>query len=210
MKVISTNTGKATTIRWKGREVLTGIYKYPEKHGIELGSTDVVGDVVVDRKNHSGPSKACYLFSSDQYAYWRTVYPQLSWEWGMFGENLTVEGLDETTMRIGNIYTVGTATVQVSQPREPCYKLGIRFGSQAIIREFVAHGRPGTYARVLRSGKVHAGDTVDLVKESDNLLTIANFYSLLFDTTKDPDLVKMAIENEALPLYKRERLLRGT
>ncbi len=199
--------GKATTVHWKGREETTGIYKFPVIQGVELGSTDVVGDTVTDRKNHAGLFKACYLFSSDQYAYWQGIYPHLRWDWGMFGENLTVEGLDETTIRIGNIYNIGKAKLQITQPREPCYKLGIRFGNQDIIQQFVAHGRPGTYAKVVASGKVQPGDMVDLITESVNPLTVANFYSLLFSRVKDPGLVKMAIENEALPFYKRERLI---
>ena len=124
----------------------------------------------------------------------------------MFGENLTVDGLNEAEIRIGDIYKVGTALAQVSQPREPCYKLGVRFGSQAVLKQFIAHGFPGTYVRILEEGTVKAGDEFILMEQSDNSLTVQQFYQLLYMKEKDTDLVKLAFENESLPLYKRERL----
>ncbi|WP_282056126.1 MOSC domain-containing protein [Maribacter luteus] len=206
MKVIATNIGKPTTILWNGKEELTGIYKYPTEEAIVLGGTDVENDTVIDRKHHGGPNKACYLFSADQYPYWKGKYPHLDWNWGMFGENLTVKGLDETKLCIGDIYRMGSALVQVSQPREPCYKLGIRFGTQEILRQYIDHGHPGTYVRILEAGKVNENDSLTLVEKSENPLTVQQFYQLIYAKHKDPNIVKLAIENKALPEYKRERL----
>jgi MOSC domain-containing protein YiiM len=124
----------------------------------------------------------------------------------MFGENLTVAGLDESEIRIGNIYKIGTAIVQVSQPREPCYKLGIRFGTQEILRQFIDHGHPGTYVRLLEKGEVAAGDTLELLEQSENPLTVTQFYRLLYAKKKDAQLVRLAIGNTSLPEYKRKRL----
>ncbi len=205
MKVIATNIGKPTTILWNGREELTGIYKYPTQDAIVLGDTDVYNDAVIDRKHHGGANKACYLFSADQYPYWKAKYPNLEWDWGMFGENLTVEGLDETKIYIGDIYRIGSALVQVSQPREPCYKLGIRFGSQEILKQYIDHGRPGTYVRVLESGEITENTPLILVEKSENQLTVQQFFNLLYAKQKDLTLVKLAVENKALPEYKRER-----
>src|SRR5690606_8154941 len=109
MKIISTNIGNATTILWRGQEEKTGIYKYPVAEPIYLGTTDVAKDTVTDRKGHAGINKACLIFSADQYPFWKNEYPDLPWDWGIFGENLTVAGLDESVIRVGNVYRIGTA-----------------------------------------------------------------------------------------------------
>ncbi|MEO9511189.1 MAG: MOSC domain-containing protein [Flavobacteriaceae bacterium] len=206
MKVIATNIGKVTTVQWNGKTEQTGIYKYPVETSIFLEKNDVVNDTIIDRKHHGGEYKACYLFSADHYPYWKEKYPDLKWDWGMFGENLTVEGLDESKIRIGNIYRLGTALVQITQPREPCYKLGIRFRTQEILKQFIDHGFPGTYIKILEVGEVNVGNNLELVQESENTLTVQQFYKLLFAKSKDVDLVRLAIFNEALPQYKRNRL----
>jgi len=206
MKIISTNIGRPTQIIWNGRKTATGIYKYPVDHPLYLGLEHVEGDTVSDRRVHGGTYKACYLFSTDQYPHWREKYPHLEWDWGMFGENLSVEGLDETRLSIGNIYRLGTALVQISHPREPCYKLGIRFGDQRIIKEFIEHGHPGSYLRVLEKGKVSVGDRMELLEESKNSLSIHEFFQLLFAREKDQRLLKLAMDNPALSPSKRESL----
>lgn len=206
MKVISTNIGTSTQIVWNGKHTTTGIYKSPVNSPIFLDVEDVRGDTVVDRKYHGGVHKACYLFSADHYPYWKEKYPHLEWDWGMFGENLTLEGLDESQIRIGSTYQLGTALVQITQPREPCYKLGIRFGDQGILKQFIDHGLPGTYVRVVEPGKVTVGDPMELVEASKSPLTVQQFFHLLYSPTKDRDLVRQAIDNPALPLGKREKL----
>lgn len=206
MRVISTNIAIPKMVQWNGAEVITGIYKYPVTEPIHLGVESVENDTIADRKVHGGIFKACYLFSTEHYPYWKEKYPNLEWNWGMFGENLTMEGLDESTVRIGSIYRLGTALVEISQPREPCYKLGIKFGTQNILKEFIDHGYPGTYVKVLEVGDVKVGDGMVLEQESSNPLTIRQFYQLLYAKTKDANILKLAISNDALPQYKRERL----
>lgn len=208
MQIISTNIGKPTPINWNGQQTTTGIFKYPVNESLLLEDESVAGDTISDRRVHGGIFKACYLFSADHYPYWKEKYPELEWNWGMFGENLTIEGLDESKMRIGNVYKIGGALVQVTQPREPCFKLGIRFETQEILKQFIDHGFPGTYVRILEVGEVKTGDTLELVKESESTLTVQQFYNLLFSRTKDVDLLKLAVANEALPASKRERLKR--
>jgi MOSC domain-containing protein YiiM len=206
MQVTSTNIAKPTTILFRGKKVITGIYKMPTQEPIYLGKSDVKDDEVTDRKYHGGEFKACYLFSENHYGYWKTLYPHLDWNWGMFGENLTVNGLDETKLMIGAVYKIGDAFVQVTQPREPCFKLGVKFGSQKVVKQFVNHGFPGTYVRVLEEGFVKTGDTVSLIEPAKNSLTTYQFYDLLFSKDKNQEHLSLAIENEALPLGKRERL----
>ncbi|MGB5500307.1 MAG: MOSC domain-containing protein [Maribacter sp.] len=206
MKVISTNIGNPTTIHWNGKEEQTGIFKYPTNEALFLGKTAVLKDTVIDRTNHAGVNKACYLFSADHYPYWKKMYPELKWDWGMFGENLTIEGLNEAEIRIGDVYKVGNALVQVSQPREPCYKLGIRFETQEILRQFIDHGLPGTYVRILEEGEVRRNDSLTMVERSDNTLTVKQFYELLYIKKKDLEIVKLALNNPSLPEYKKARL----
>jgi len=206
MKVISTNIGNPTTIHWNGKEEQTGIFKYPTNETLYLGKTDVAKDTVIDRKHHAGINKACYLFSADQYPYWKKLYPKLDWDWGMFGENLTIEGLNEAKIRIGDIFKIGNALVQVSQPREPCYKLGIRFETQGVLRQFIDHGFPGTYVRILEEGEVKTHDELILVERSENPLSVWQFYELLYVKEKDLEILKLAINNPSLPEYKKARL----
>ena len=124
----------------------------------------------------------------------------------MFGENLTIEGLNEDTIRIGDIYKLGSALVQISQPREPCYKLGVRFNDSKVIKQFVKHNFPGTYVKILETGSVALNDEMVLIEQSENTLTINQYYKFLFAKEKDPELVKLVLSNLALPEYKKERL----
>jgi len=206
MKIIATNIAKPTTIVWNGKTETTGIYKYPTKEGIYLNKEEVKGDEVSDRKHHGGIFKACYLFSEDHYAYWQNLYPNLDFNYGIFGENLTVKGLDETKISVGDIYKIGTALVQVTQPREPCFKLGIRFGTQAILKQFIKHARPGTYVRVLEEGLIKPGDKMILVQATTNSLTTTQLFSLLFAKQKDQSQLALIVNNDAIPLKKRQKL----
>lgn len=206
MKILSTNTANPTTIIWNGKEETTGIYKTPTDRPIYLGKEEVKHDCVIDRKYHGGTYKACYLFSEIHYKYWKNLYPNLNWEWGMFGENLTVSDMNENKIFVGDIYKVGNALVQITQPREPCYKLGVKFGNQNILKGFIKHGSPGTYVKVLTEGSVNVGDQIILENRIENSLTVAELFGLLFSKNKDQNLLHRAINNEALPLYKRESL----
>jgi MOSC domain-containing protein YiiM len=206
MKIISTNIAKPTTFLWNGKEETTGIYKKPTSQPIYLGKEDVQGDEVSDRKHHGGIFKACYLFSADQYDYWKNLYPDLEWNYGMLGENLTISGLDETQIYIGDTYKIGNAIVQITQPREPCYKFGVKFGTQTVLKQFIDHGFPGTYVSILEEGFVEVGDEMELVERAKNSLTISQFFELLFAKEKNQELIKLAIQNESIPLSKREKL----
>ena len=205
MKVISTNIGKPVTFEWNGKEELTGIFKYPTSNPLYLTKNDVKNDTIINRVNHGGVNKACYLFSADYYDYWKKLYPDREWDWGMFGENITVEGLDESMIKVGNIYRIGDALVQVSQPREPCYKLGIRFGTQEILKRFIDHNHPGTYVKILEEGQVVKGDYLELVEESENPLTVQQFYELMYVKNKPKEILELFMANEAVPQYKKDR-----
>ncbi|MCL5128813.1 MULTISPECIES: MOSC domain-containing protein [unclassified Algibacter] len=206
MKIIATNLAKPTTIKWNNKDVVTGIYKTPTNSPIFLGKTDVDKDEVTDRKYHGGEFKACYIFSEKHYDYWKNLYPNLDWNWGMFGENLTISNFDESEVFVGSIYKIGEALVQITQPREPCFKLGVKFGNQNILKAFIDHGFPGTYIRILKEGFVKTGDYMVLEEEATNSLTISEMYNLLYAKEKDQNLLKLVIKNDALPQKKRDKL----
>jgi MOSC domain-containing protein YiiM len=206
MKIVSTNIAKPTTFRWRGKDVVTGIYKKPTQTPIYLGKEEVRGDEVSDRKVHGGVFKACYLFSQKHYAYWEKLYPQLDWHYGMLGENLTVSNLDETELIIGNIYTIGEVEIQITQPREPCFKFAAKFGSNAVLRQFIDYGCPGTYVKVLNEGFVKEGDIMVLKKTAENSISIADFFNLLYAKEKDQDLLKIVTNLNAIPEKKRIKL----
>ena len=206
MQITSTNIGNPTTFLWSGKEEKTGIFKYPVSKALYLGKTEVKKDSVIYRKHHGGIDKACFLFSADEYPFWKKEYPDLDWDWGMFGENLTIGGLDESITRIGDIFKIGSAVVQVSQPREPCYKLGIRFNDQKILKKYIKHGRPGTYVRVLEKGKVKIGDSLEVLEQSKNALTINQFFCLLYAKKKSPEILRLFMDNDSVPEYKKVRM----
>ena len=206
MKIISTNIAKPRTVLWRGRKIQTGIYKEPVNQPIYLGKEDVANDTVVDRKHHGGEYKACYLFGADYYNDWKDKYPAFDWNWGMFGENLTVDGLDENNLQIGNIYQLGEAMVQITEPRQPCYKLGIKFGTPKVIVQFLEYGHPGTYVRILKEGNVATGDAMKLEKVGPNSLTVAQYNTLVNQKEKDKKLMALAIANNSIREEKRELL----
>ena len=208
MEIISTNIAQPTKFFWNGKEVTTGIYKKPTDSPIYLGKEDVKGDEVSDRKVHGGEFKACYLFSANQYPYWKDLYPHLDWTHGMLGENLTIEGLDERQLFIGDIYKLGNALVQITQPREPCFKFAHKFGTNDVLKQFIDHGFSGAYIRVLNEGNVAVGDQFKLVEAKKQSLSIFHFFELLYAKDKNKDHIQLALNNDALPqnIIKRLKL----
>lgn len=208
MYIESTNISKPKTILWKDKEINTGIYKTPTHKAIYLSKTGIINDYIADTKVHGGIYKACYLFSSNQYPYWENIYPNLKWNWGMFGENLTVNGMDEKQIMVGDIYRIGDALVQVTQPREPCFKFGFKFGNQNIITQFINHGFSGTYVRVLEEGLIHVKDNVELIDRLEKTLSVAQLYAIIFSKINNRKLLEIAVTLDTIPFEKREQLRR--
>ncbi|WP_298236885.1 MOSC domain-containing protein [uncultured Algibacter sp.] len=206
MKIISTNIANPTSIIWNGKELTTGIYKNPVNHPIFLGNQGVQNDEISDKKVHGGEFKACYLFSENQYDYWKNLYPNLDWKYGMFGENLTISGLNEKDIHISDIYKIGAALVQITQPREPCFKFGLKFGTQLALKQFIDRGFPGTYIRVLEEGYVKTGDSVELIEKAKDSISTWELFNLLFIKDKNQEHIKLIMNNNALPKRKRDKL----
>lgn len=209
MKIISTNIGVPTEIIWKGKKLTTGIFKEPVLEPIFLGYEDVEKDHVIDRRYHGGNDKACYVFSEIQYEYWKKLYPELNLKWGSFGENLTISELDESQISIGDVFKIGESIVQVSQPRQPCFKLGIRFGTQKAVKQFAEHGYSGIYLRILNKAFVKTGDEVELIEKNENSLTVKEVFNLIYQKNQsDKTQVNKALNIESLAKSCRNDLIK--
>ncbi len=198
MKVLSTNIGKPQLIEWRGQQIETGIYKYPVNEPIFLGSEDVVADHVIDRRYHGGVDKACYLYSADHYSFWKNKYPEADFNWGMFGENITMSGLNESQIHIGDRFQLGEAVVQVSQPRQPCFKLGVRFNDQKVVSDFWELPYPGIYLRIIKQGSVKNGDEMILLDRNIESLTVSQVFSIFSGNRENMELIDKALKEDFL------------
>ena len=208
MQIISTNIAKPGFVTINGKTQRTGIHKKPTNQPIYLEKDNVKGDEVTNRKVHGGEYKACYLFSADHYPYWEQLYPNLNWHFGMLGENLTVEGLDETQIYVGDVYKVGEALIEITQPREPCTTFAAKMGTLDIMEQFIAHEKPGTYTRVIQEGFITVGDTFKLIERQEQSITVAQLFKLLFDRQKNQEHLLIATTHSSLPEKKRKELKR--
>lgn len=199
MRLVSVNVGLPRDLFWKGRRVTTGIFKEPVAGRIKLRTLNLDGDRQADLSVHGGASKAVYLYPSEHYAYWHKELPGMKLPWGMFGENFTSEGLSETEVRIGDRFRVGSAEVMVTEPRMPCYKLGVKFGRRDIIKRFLASSRTGFYLAVLEEGEVGVGDKFELIDHDENGLTVADITRLYVREKADVATLHRAIETRSLP-----------
>ena len=211
MKIISINVALPRLVVSNGQTVSTGIYKAPVAGPVMLRTLNLDGDRQADLTVHGGRTKAVYVYPSEHYSFWRKELPGVELPWGMFGENFTVEGFDESNINIGDRFRVRSTEVTVTEPRMPCYKLGIKFGRTDILKRFLASGRTGFYFSVQREGEVEAGDGIELIERDENNVTVADITRLYARDRGDIDMMHRAIALEALPDswrdYFRKRLL---
>ncbi len=199
MKLISVNVGLAREVTWKGRTVTTGIFKEPVSERVMVRSLNLESDGQADLTVHGGLDKAVYVYPFEHYDYWRAELADTELPLGVFGENFTTTGLREEEVNIGDRFHIGTVKLIVTQPRLPCYKLGIRFGRPDMVKRFLASRRTGFYFRVLQEGEVGAGDTLELVSRDDNNITVADITQLYVREQDNPELLHRAGQLEALP-----------
>lgn len=211
-RVISVNVGLPRDVGWRGRSVSTGIFKQPVEGPIAVRRLNLDGDRQADLSVHGGPDKAVYAYPVEHYAYWQMELPDMDLPWAQFGENLTTTGLLEDMLQIGDRVRVGSAELVVTQPRLPCYKLGIRFGRADMVRRFQRSGRTGFYFAVAEEGEVRAGDRIALVRRATHGVTVADITRLYASDGEDEALLRRAAAIEGLPAswrdYFRERLAR--
>ncbi len=210
MKVVSINVGLPREVDWGGKTVGTSIFKAPVAGRVRVERLNLVGDRQADLTVHGGADKAVYAYPAEHYAFWREELPGADLPWGAFGENFTTQGLIEDSVRVGDRLEVGSAEFVVTQPRMPCFKLGIRFGRPDMVKRFLRSGRTGFYLAVLREGEVTAGDAVTLTARHAAGVTVAAIVSLYTTDAANQDLLRRASELPALPEgwrdYFRKRL----
>ena len=199
MKVLSLNVGLPREVTWQGKRVTTGIFKEPIQERVMMRTLNLDGDQQADLTVHGGVSKAVYAYPSEHYNYWRSELPGLDLSWGMFGENFTTEGFLEDAVYIGDRFRIGETEVMVTEPRMPCYKLGIKFGRADIIKRFLASRRTGFYFAVMREGMVGAGDDVELIEREQQEISVADVTRLYAFDKDDVKSLRRAIQVEALP-----------
>lgn len=204
MKLISVNVGLPREVTWKGRTVSTGIFKEPVSERVRVRELNLDGDGQADLTVHGGVDKAVYVYPFEHYDYWRTELPDTELTLGIFGENFTVTGFKEEELNIGDRFQIGTVELMVTQPRLPCYKLGIRFGRPDMVKRFLASRRTGFYFRVLQEGEVVAGDTLELVSQDTNKITVSDITRLYVREQNDPELLHRAAHLAALPASWRD------
>jgi MOSC domain-containing protein YiiM len=199
MRVVSLNVGRPQEVAWHGRTVLTSIFKAPVNRRLRVTTLNFEGDEQSDLTVHGGVDKAVYAYPFEHYDHWREELAQANLPLGAFGENLTTEGLLESNVRIGNRFRVGSAEFVVTQPRLPCFKLGIRFGRPDIVKRFMQSGRSGFYFAVTLEGDVGAGDSIELIAKADDGLTVADVVNLYTIDSENQDLLRRAAQSPMLP-----------
>ena len=181
MKIVSTNISKVKTIFHNNKEIKTGIFKSPTSNEVVITKTNIIGDQQADLINHGGEHKAVYAFSSAHYEYWIKELKNENISFGIFGENFTISNLSEKDIYIGDQFRIGTALLEVSQPRVPCFKLGIALDNKSILKLFTQYYCTGVYFRVIESGVAKTGDQVILEKEAAHEISIRTLFQAYFD-----------------------------
>jgi MOSC domain-containing protein YiiM len=215
MNVISLNVGLPRDVLWHGRTVTTGIYKQPIQGRVRLRTLNLDGDRQADLTAHGGAQKAVYCYPITHYDYWKKELPGRDLPLAIFGENFTTDGLLENSVHLGDQFLIGSAQVVVTQPRLPCYKLGVRFESDDMVKRFLASGRTGFYFAVTREGEVSAGDDIKQIARDPNAVPVSEItrlYIIKSFNNEDVASLRRALQVAALPEswkdYFRERLAR--
>jgi MOSC domain-containing protein YiiM len=208
MRVVSVNVGLPREVRWRGKTVTTGIFKEPVAGRVPLRTLNLDGDRQADLRVHGGPEKAVYAYPSEYYEIWSRERPELGLGPGTFGENLTTEGLVDEDVSVGDRFRVGTAELVVTQPRLPCFKLGIRMGRDAFVTEFLERGLLGFYLAVAREGDVAAGDPIVEVARDPRGFRVTEVARLFALDRNDLEGLRRAADLDVLPESWRDHFRR--
>jgi MOSC domain-containing protein YiiM len=204
MQLISLNVGTPQEKLWMGKPVLASIFKKPVTGRRKVSFLNIEGDEQSDLRVHGGVDKAVYAYDVSHYDHWKTVLQREDWNFGLFGENLTTSSLPDDEVRIGNIYQIGTAKLQVIQPRFPCVKINIRFGLPDMIERFMAERRSGIYFRVVEEGAVQVGDNITLVETSPYPVTVQDYIGCYYSKGAKREVLHTLLSIPYLP--QRHRL----
>lgn len=196
-KILSVFVGKPKAVEAFGRSVTTAIFKEPAEGRITLRRLNLEGDEQADLTVHGGPDKAIYTYASEHYSWWQEKLPGVKFPFGKFGENLTTEGLLENEVYVGDEFRVGTAVIKVTQPRLPCYKLGVKFGRNDVIKTFMQSGFSGVYFSVIEEGELGAGDEIKFLRGDDFRIKIADVANLFNGKqAAEPDFIQRCMDSQ--------------
>ncbi len=212
MKLVSVNVGLPREITVDGQTITTGIFKEAVAGKVMARRLNLDGDRQADLTVHGGIHKAIYAYPAEHYKFWSEALPEMDLPFGAFGENLTVEGLFEAELNIGDQFKIGDALLQVTQPRMPCYKLAAKFGRNDIIKRFLQSERSGFYFSVLEEGELGAGDAIELIHRDENEVTVRDIVRLYATEKYNMEMLRRAAGLEALPEdwrdYFQKRLMK--
>ncbi len=204
MRVLSVNVGQPRQIQSGEATVLTSIFKSPVEGRIAARRYNLYGDRQADLTVHGGPWKAIYVYPSEHYKYWTEELPGMDLPFGVFGENLTTQGITEQTAHIGDQFRIGSVVLQISQPRMPCYKLGLRFGRADMVKRFWKSGKPGIYFSIVQEGELGRGDSIEQLHADALQVSVADVVRLLKHETIDQDLFSRALRAPLHGSWKEE------
>ena len=204
MKVLSVNVGLPRQVEWRAEAVETAIFKAPVSGPVAVTRLNLAGDRQADLSVHGGPDKAVYAYPAEHYEYWREELPGVALPWGSFGENLTVEGLSEARLRVGDVLRIGGSELVVTQPRLPCYKLNARFQRPDMVKRFLRSGRTGFYLAVTKEGQLAGGDPIELVPTDPSAIGVTEIVTLYTNKGDRGELLRRAIQTPALPRSWRD------
>ncbi|MGI9072110.1 MAG: MOSC domain-containing protein [Bryobacteraceae bacterium] len=204
MRVRSVNIGSPKQVQLRHTKVLTSIFKSPVEGRVAVRRHNIAGDRQADLRVHGGPYKAVYCYPGEHYAFWREQLPGMDLSDGMFGENLTTEGLAEDAVYIGDKFRVGSSVLQVTQPRMPCFKLGIRFGRVDMVKKFWQSGRSGIYFSVVEEGDLAAGDLIERTALGPEAVSVADVVRLYRGDETSSALLERALRAPLFGDWKKE------
>jgi len=208
MKIVSINVSPPVEIIHDNKKIMTGIFKKPVEGPVYASKYNLAGDGQADLKNHGGVDKAVYAYSYDHYAYWSEILDRKDFEYGQFGENLTVDGLDESKLCIGDQLEVGEVKFAITQPRVPCFKLGIRFGDSQMPKKFLKSALTGCYLRVLQQGHVQTGDVIKIIKRDKNQVSVKDLFEAYYISKEETatKILRNALQVPELSLSWRTQI----
>ncbi len=204
MRVLSVNVGLPRDVLWRGKSVSTGIYKEPVEGRVPVRRQNLDGDRQADLRVHGGPDKAVYLYPSEFYERWARERPELTFGAGTFGENLTTEGLVDHDVGVGDRFRIGSAELVVTQPRLPCFKLGIKLGRDEFVTEFLERGLLGFYLAVAEEGDIAAGDAILEIRRHPHRVPVTEIARLYTHGRHDLEGMRHAAAHDALPAGWRD------
>ena len=197
-QLLAVSVGRPRETHWRRQTIQTGIFKFPVEGRVHVGPRGIEGDGQADLSVHGGIDKAVYAYDDSSTQYWRDELERPELDAGAFGENLTLVGWPEVRVRIGDLFRIGTTTFEVSQPRQPCMKLGLRFDDSKFPKRFLSSGRVGFYLRVIEGGSIAAGDEVVRIRTSEDGISISSLVALWLDRNASREAIERVLSIEAL------------